>query len=137
MLLYAGRKTPDHSQVELSDPLHADYPQWRDGDEAVVADRGCIAVATVPEQDGDVDIEVWLGVPEAASSWAEQLVFDGALHLCEDRLEVGSTIGGDLASVEIERGDYRARVFSFPSGYASRVVFVLDPSSDSSEPDAS
>jgi hypothetical protein len=114
---------PDHAQVELSDPLGSDYPQWERGDEPAVAAEDCIAVATRPEDEGTVVIEVWEGAPP---SHAAELVHEGTFVLAGPEAQIGSYLAGELLGVALGEGRHQVRTYVDQPGYATRIAFVVD-----------
>jgi hypothetical protein len=87
---------PYFHQVELGDPLVADYPQWQTGEEPAVAIETSVAVATRPDsQGGVVELEVWSGPAEPLPV----LRWDGHIVRQGEKAVVGNTEGDDLHAV--------------------------------------
>jgi hypothetical protein len=124
-LLARKELEPDHAQVELSAVGGLDYPDWGRGDEAVVALEDCIAVATRPEHEGTVVIEVWDELPPDVAE-ATTHVHEGDLMLDGSEAQIGSYLAGEVEHVALGPGRHRVRVFVDQPGYAERVYFEVD-----------
>jgi hypothetical protein len=66
-----------YQQVEVRDAADVEHPQWETGEERTLAAAQCIVLATRPDPDGPVEIEVRVGAE--LEHPAGQLVFDGEL----------------------------------------------------------
>jgi hypothetical protein len=113
--------------VEFSDPRKPDYPDWGDGKADVVATPSCVVVGTRPDHLGDVDIDVWMGPPDAEAVMGEPK-WTGLVRVTSDYAVIGNSIGNHLVQVSLTPGDYQVRVFTLPRGsLAETVVFSLQP----------
>ena len=113
---------PHYAQIELSDPSAPDYPQWGTGEELAVATETSIAVATRPDLDGEVEIEVWRGTAQPLAA----LLWEGQISLGGDQAVVGTTVGNDLHPVEVGSGRHQLQVWGDVSPRPSRVAFVVN-----------
>lgn len=97
---------PFYGQVVAQDAETADIPDWESGDEQAVASEHAVLVATRPEHEGDVHIQVLRGEgrPERGSR-----VFDGELSVVSGRVVVGSVLAGQTLEVKTGRGWLRVR----------------------------
>jgi len=86
-----------------------------------------VVVATLPDFEGDVDVEVWLDADESSPASAGSLIYDGVVRLATGDAEAGTFLGGDLERLVLEPGEHRLRVFVDEPGYASRIVFLVSP----------
>jgi hypothetical protein len=123
-LLARKELEPDHGFVELSDPLGRDYPDWPEGEQVVAALPECIIVATKPETEGMVTIEVW-----SEEGWTNpsggELVCEGEIVLSGQDAQIGSTLAGELDPVRLGPGRHGVRVFVDAPGYAETIQFVV------------
>jgi hypothetical protein len=113
---------PYYAQIEFSDPSAPDYPQWGTGEEPAVATGTSVAVATRPDVDGDVEIEVWTGPAQPLSA----LLWEGEIDLAGDDAVVGNTVGNDLHLVQVGRGHHHLQAWGDVSPLPSRVAFVVN-----------
>jgi hypothetical protein len=126
-LLARERIHPYYAQVEFSDPGKPDYPDWGAGETGVVATPSCVAVGTRSDHLGDVDIEVWMGPPDAEAVMGEPR-WTGLVRVTGDHAVIGNTVGSHLVPVSLTPGEYQVRVFTLPLGsLADTVVFSLQP----------
>jgi hypothetical protein len=114
---------PYYAQIEFSDPSAPDYPQWATGEELAVATETSVAVATRPDVDGEVEIEVWMGPAQPLPA----LLWEGEIDLAGDAAVVGNTVGNDLHLVEVGRGHRHLQAWGDVSPRPSRVAFVVNP----------
>jgi hypothetical protein len=119
------RVTPAYGQVELGDPYSPDYPQWEHGNEPAVANDRVVAIATKPEHEGDVEMELWEGELEAPKGLVE--IFRGELDFSDDLAQIGTLAGDDVETVPISPGTHRVVAYVDEAGYAERIVFALEP----------
>jgi hypothetical protein len=106
---------PLYNQVHIRDPRSTDFPQWETGDEPVVADSQCIAVATRSDVAGPISVEVRSGdSAEDLEGWG--LLFDGELLLTGDTVVVGNYVANEIYPVTVGQGWHRVRVWGSPAG---------------------
>jgi hypothetical protein len=117
---------PDHAQLEFG-AVGSAYPEWDFGDEPLVANRERVVVATRPDFEGAVVVEVHFGTAEEPPDHARESIFDGVIRVSSDGAEVGTYLGGDLERIALPAGEHRLRVFVDEPAYASRVVFIVAP----------
>jgi hypothetical protein len=122
-LLARKELEPDHAFVEISDPLGSNYPEWPEGEQVVAALPEAVVVATKPEMEGTVTIEVWS--EEEWTNIAGELVYEGELVLSGEDAQIGSTLAGDLAPVRLRPGRHKLRVVVDRPGDAERIQFVV------------
>jgi hypothetical protein len=113
---------PAHAQVALADPRAAAYPEWDSGREPVTATEQVIVVATRPDVEGDVKIEVWTGPAEFRLG---TVVFDGPFLLAGPEASVGCLGTESVRAVELGAGEHRVRIFVDEPGYATQVAFAV------------
>ncbi len=127
MLLTRMKVAAAHCQVALLVPdAEEDPPLWPTGHELVVANSGCIYVATLCDMDGEVDIEVWKS--EEPPHPHQEPIYDGMLRVRDAGALVGSVTGDHLGLLSLVReGTYRVRVYTDPPGpEPEHVDFVID-----------
>jgi hypothetical protein len=109
-----------YAQVELSDAegLPEDVPGW-DGDTPVAATPHYVTVATKPDIEGPVHIEVWRGARDCDGV----LIYDDTLVLRGSCAQVGSSVAAELRQIDLGAGEHRVQVFVDEPGYAERVTF--------------
>lgn len=126
-LLARERIRPYYGQVEFRDPGKLDYPDWGDGESDVVATASCVAVATRSDHLGQVEVEVWMGLPDAVAVMG-QPKWTGLMHVTGGHAVFGNTVGNHLVPVSLTAGDYHVWVFTLPLGSpADTVMFSLEP----------
>lgn len=114
---------PLYGQVVAQDAGTADIPDWESGDEQAVASEHAVLVATRPDHEGNVHIQVLRG--EGGPDLGSQ-VFDGELSVVSGRIVVGSVLAGQTLEVETGRPGYVAvKVFVQPAELPERVAVVL------------
>ena len=123
VLLASLRVAPLYGQVVVESEGATDLPIPETGHERIVASSESLLVATRGDQEGDVLMEVWRGVPDAER--AEPL-FDGELSFTVPRLVFGSSLGAQLTTVETgQTGWVAVKVFADPEDAPSRVVVAI------------
>jgi hypothetical protein len=116
---------PHYHQIEVRDADAAgECPQWERGDEPAVSSDRCIVLATRPDLDGDVTVEVWAGPVDREQPGA--VVFDGKLLLTGPRMVVGNSITGELHELPMPAGRHRVRVHGNPPEGPERLLVVFD-----------
>lgn len=117
--------SPMNGQVVLFVPdSDEEPPEWPTGHELVVANSGWIFVATIPDFEGDVTIEVWAG---EAPPVPGEATYDGVLHVSHAFTLVGTLTGDHLGVLPLREGPHRVQVYTMPVGAsADRVLFVFD-----------
>ncbi len=114
---------PLYGQVVAQDAETADIPDWESGDERAVASEHAVLIATRPDHEGDVHIQVLRG--ESGPDLGSQ-VFDGELSVVSGRIVVGSVLAGQTLEVETGGPGYvPVKVFVQPSELPERVAVVL------------
>lgn len=114
---------PLYGQVVVESEGASDLPVPETGEERVVATAQSLLIATRGDQDGDVSIEVRR---DGGDDDLGTEVFDGELSLNSPRLVFGSSLGGELATVDIGRSGWvPLKVYVQPPEAPSRVVIVL------------
>ena len=126
-MLVSREFRPDHAQLEFG-AVGASYPEWGFGSEPMVANGEKVVVATGPDFEGNVVVEVRRGGADQPPEGASALIHDGAIRVSRAGAEVGTYLGADLERVVLPAGDHRVRVFVDEPAYATRVVFVVAPS---------
>lgn len=115
---------PLYGQVVVEGEGASDLPVPETGQERVVATTQSLLIATRGDQDGDVLIEIRRD--GAADDVPGTQVFEGELSFSSPRLVFGSSLGGELGSVDIGRtGWVPLKVYVEPAEAPSRVVVVL------------
>jgi len=116
---------PLYGQVVVEREGASDLPVPETGQERVVATTQSLLVATRGDQDGDVLIEVRRdGVVDDGLGTQ---VFEGELSFSSPRLVFGSSLGGELGSVDIGRTGWVAlKVYVDSSEAPSRVIVLLN-----------
>lgn len=99
-LITTVQVTPSYHQIVVQAEDATDLPVPETGTEQVVASTEAVIVATHDERRGKVIIEVHRGRPADPQGTK---VFDGELSLTIPRLVVGSTLGCDTATVDVDR----------------------------------
>ncbi len=118
---------PWNGQVMLFVPdTEEEPPQWPTGRELVVANSGYIYVATIPDIEGEVEIEVWRGeLPDKQ----QEPIYDGTLEVRDAGAFVGNYQSDHLGHLDLLReGAHRVRVYTDPPSpiAATCVTFVID-----------
>jgi hypothetical protein len=129
-LLMRREFAPDHAQLEFGD-IDGEYPQWEFGDEPFVASEEKIVVATRPDFEGDVLVEVWGKAGQQVPQDAGTLIHDGFIRFTGDEAEVGTYLGGSLERVRVGQGRHRVRIFVDEPRYATRIVYIVTPAESS------
>jgi hypothetical protein len=124
--LIALETPPYYAQIALIDPDEPDsYPQWSTGQESVVFGEFGVAVATRPDEEGNVAIEVWTG--EVPRTSGLRLLAQGSIRASAGHLAVGSVAGADLRVVSVQAGMHRVEVHVRGSASGpDLVVFRVD-----------
>jgi hypothetical protein len=92
------------------------------GREPITETDQVIVVATRPDFEGDVEIEVWAGPVEFRRA---TLVFAGPFVLSGSEAAVGCLRTPSLRAVELGAGKHRVRMFIDEPGYATQVAFAV------------
>jgi hypothetical protein len=124
------RVSPAYAQVEIRDATNVDRPLWETGEEPVLASAQCIVLAARSDLDGEVEIEVHVGVGlnDPAAGW---LLFDGELLTTGQGILVGNSLT-DLHHVPLPIGWHLIRIYAEPPSNPARFTVLLDhrPASD-------
>jgi hypothetical protein len=124
-LLGSFQVWPHYHQVEVRAADAAEEcPQWERGDEPAVASDRCILLATRPDLDGDVTVEVWAG--PADTEQPGEVVFDGKLLTTDTGVVVGNSVTGALHHLPLAAGWYRVRIHGNPGDSPAQLVVVFD-----------
>jgi hypothetical protein len=114
---------PFYHQVIVESEHASDLPIPQTGEERAIASTQAIIVATRPEDDGDVMIEVHHGAVEECPG---RQVYDGELSFSTPRLVVGSYLANQLLTVDVGRiGWIPVKIYVDPPDEPSRVLVVL------------
>lgn len=115
---------PRYGQVVIEAEGASDLPVPETGEEPAVATTQAILVATRGDFDGDVLIEVRRGEVTDGSLGVQ--VFAGELSFSTPSLVFGSSLGGQLATVDIGRiGWVPVTIYAQPTDAPSRVVALV------------
>jgi hypothetical protein len=114
---------PYYAQLEIG-AVGASSPEWPEGTESVVRTADKIAVATRPDSEGDVLVEVWMDDDGSAPSGV--LVHDGFINLPDAELEVGTSVGADLVRIHVGQERCRVQVLADEPARASTRIFLVD-----------
>jgi hypothetical protein len=109
----AGRFSlfPLHHQLEVRDAAGVgDCPQWESGEEPVLAASQCIVLATRPDLDGPVQVEVWVGALDKEPAGA--LLYEGELQVTEHGVVVGSSLTEELHPIALPIGWHPVRIWA-------------------------
>lgn len=113
------------AQVDIRDPQASEYPQWETGDERAVATSQCVAVATRPDVDGRVAIEVRRGPSDVPVGAAK--AFEGELLLTGEMLVVGNFLASEAHPVSAGPGWHQLTVYVRPSDVPpSEIIVVIE-----------
>jgi hypothetical protein len=116
---------PLYGQIDIRDPAATEYPQWETGEERVVSNTQCIAVATRGDADGPVSVEVRIG-PIGAPRNATR-VFDGEVLLTGDEIVIGDYLASEVHPVSLGPGWHPVTVWTRPpENRPDTVIVVLD-----------
>ena len=116
--------SPLYGQIALIDSGTVDLPDWETGAEAAVASEHAVLIATRPDTDGDVEIEVYT----AGESVDGESVFDGELAVASGTLEVGSIVGSDTHAIASRVGFVSIRILVEPAEMPNLVRVVVGSS---------
>jgi hypothetical protein len=123
-VLATVRVIPLYAQVVVQSAGATDLPVPETGAEPAVATTEAVLVATQDDLDGEVSIEVRRGGADSAPGTR---VYAGELSFTTPALEVGSTVSGQLATVDVGRtGWLPLEIFVAPAEAPSSVVVVID-----------
>ena len=128
-LLLRKSFTPAYAQLEFGNCEATAYPQWDpnwgEGRQPYVANEERVAIATQPEVEGDVEVEVWNGAPRVRGSG--EVIYEGVIRFGEDCARVGTAAGDDLEYVSVKPGEQKVTVIVDAPGYASWLTVNLEP----------
>jgi hypothetical protein len=113
-----------YHQLEVRDAAAADCPQWESGEEPVLAGTQCIVLATRPDLEGPVQVEVWVGA--LAGEPAGPLLYEGELLVTERGAVVGSSLTEELYPVALPIGWHPVRIYADRPTEPARFTVVFD-----------
>ncbi|WP_448319043.1 hypothetical protein [Streptomyces sp. CO7] len=109
-LLWAGPFGAQYGLVSIRDFGTTDNPVAETGEEAVIFSPRKTYVATRPDTDGDVRVEVWLGDPGPAHGHGRE-VLDAEMEFTSGIVCVVDPVDPDSETVRLPRaGRWRTRV---------------------------
>jgi hypothetical protein len=115
---------PLYHQLELRDATSTDCPQWDTGEEPVLAGEQCIVLATRPDLDGPVQVEIWVGAIDSQS--AGPLLYEGELLVTEHGAVVGSSLTEELHPIPLRIGWHPVRIWADRPTEPTRFTVLFD-----------
>lgn len=115
---------PLYAKVVFQATGTTDLPEWVTGEEPAVATRSAVYVATAPDTDGMVDVQVAIG--NSPGSWGKE-VFVTELDRTSTEIEVGSPLSGMVQKISSGiPATFTLRVYCDPVSEARRVTFFVE-----------
>lgn len=113
-----------YHQVQVRDAGGGTCPEWETGEEQVLAGEQCIVLATRPDLEGDVEVEVWVGAIDGEP--AGPLLYQGELLVTEQGAVVGSSLTEELYPVPLPVGWHPVRIYADRPTDPARFTVVFD-----------
>jgi len=113
-----------YHQLEVRDAANVECPQWESGEEPVLAGEQCIVLATRPDLEGDVEVEVWVGAIDGEP--AGPLLYQGELLVTEQGAVVGSSLTEELHPVPLPIGWHPVRIWADRPSEPARFTVLFD-----------
>jgi hypothetical protein len=114
---------PLYHQLEVRDAAAVDCPQWESGEEPVLAGTQCIVLATRPDLEGPVQVEVWVGALDGEPAG---LLYEGELLVTERGAVVGSSLTEELYPLALPIGWHPVRIYADRPTEPARFTVVFD-----------